>query len=119
MPLDDDLAAWLSLSLTPGLSSDGMRRLLAAFGDPQRALSATRAALGRHVPDPVAAAIKSGGAGEGLTQVGAWLEEPGNHIVTLADAEYPRQLLQRPDPPPLLYVKGRVDCEPPGARDRG
>ena len=64
MPLDDDLAAWLSLSLTPGLSSDGMRRPLAAFGDPLRTLSATRAALGRHVPDPVAAAIKSG-AGEG------------------------------------------------------
>jgi DNA processing protein len=109
MPLDDDLAAWLSLSLTPGLSSDGMRRLLTAFGDPQRTLSATRAALGRHVPDPVAAAIKSGGAGKGLTQVSTWLEEPVNHIVTLADAEYPRQLLQIPDPPPLLYVKGRVE----------
>lgn len=109
MPLDDDLAAWLSLSLTPGLSSDGMRRLLAAFGDPQRTLSATRAALGRHVPDPVAAAIQSGRAGEGLTQVSAWLEEPVNHIVTLADADYPRQFLQIPDPPPLLYVKGRVE----------
>ena len=109
MPLDDDLAAWLSLSLTPGLTNDGVRRLLAAFGDPRRVLDATRSALGRHVPASVAAAIKSGGAAEALTLAGAWLEDPVNHIVTLADSQYPRQLLQIPDPPPLLYVKGRAE----------
>ena len=39
----------------------------------------------------------------------AWLEDPANDIVTLADTRYPRQLLQIPDPPPLLHVKGRVE----------
>ena len=28
-------------------------------------------------------------------------------MITLADAEYPQALLQIPDPPPLIYVKGR------------
>ncbi len=109
MPIDEDIAAWLRLSLVPGLGSEGLRRLLTAFGGPERALAASRAALARHVGDAVAAAIKAGGADEAVAATGAWLGEPANHLVTLADASYPRQLLQIPDPPPLLYVKGRVD----------
>ena len=38
-----------------------------------------------------------------------WLEDDNNHIVTLADSEYPQALLNIPDPPLLLYVKGRLD----------
>ncbi len=109
MPLAEDLAAWLRLSLTPGLGSEGLRRLLAAFGGPEQALAASRAALARHVAEPVAAAIKQGGQDEAIAAVSAWLERPDNHVLTLADAGYPRQLLQIPDPPPLLYVKGRIE----------
>jgi DNA processing protein len=36
-----------------------------------------------------------------------WLAEPGNALLTLADAEYPPLLLEIPDPPLLLYVNGR------------
>jgi DNA processing protein len=39
----------------------------------------------------------------------AWLEDAQNHLVTLADATYPSTLLEIPDPPPLLYVKGHVE----------
>ena len=39
----------------------------------------------------------------------AWLEDSNNHIVTLADSDYPQALLNIPDPPLLLYVKGRLD----------
>ena len=39
----------------------------------------------------------------------AWAAEPGNRIVTLADAAYPRALLTTADPPVLLYVKGRAE----------
>ncbi len=109
MPFDQDLTAWLRLSLVPGLGSEGQRRLLTAFGGPEKALAASRAALARQVGEVVAAAIKAGGADEAITATTAWLEQPANHLVTLADASYPRQLLQIPDPPLLLYVKGRVD----------
>ena len=37
------------------------------------------------------------------------VELPGNHVLTLADTAYPRALLTMPDPPPLLYVKGRLE----------
>jgi len=107
MPLDDELTAWLRLTLVPGLTSERVRRLLSAFGGPQAALSASVAALSRHVPESVAAQIKRGIGNEAVDTVAAWLEEPANRIITLADSDYPQQLLQVPDPPPLLYVKGK------------
>ena len=109
MPLDDDLAAWLRLSLTPGLHGDALRRLLTAMGSPQQILAASRAALAPHVPAPVATAIQTGVPEDVLATAAAWLDDTANRIVTLADAEYPRQLLQIPDPPPLIYAKGRLD----------
>jgi DNA processing protein len=109
MPLDDELAAWLRLSLVPGLGSEGLRRLLAAHGGPLQVLMADRAELARLVPGSIASAIKQQPARDALAAASAWLDEPSNHIVTLADAQYPRQLLQIPDPPALLYVTGRVE----------
>ena len=73
MPLDEDLAAWLRLSLTPGLGSEGLRRLLAAFGEPQQTLVASRAALARHVPETVAAAIKENASARPVAAVSEWL----------------------------------------------
>lgn len=110
MPLDPDLTAWLKLSLTPGLTSAGMRRLLTAFGEPERVLAANRRALAEHVTDAVAAAIQEGATAEAAAAAGKWLEDPANSVVTLADRHYPRPLLQIPDPPPLLYVRGRAAC---------
>lgn len=39
----------------------------------------------------------------------AWLSGQGNRLLTLADSRYPKKLLQIPDPPLMLYVKGRLD----------
>jgi len=109
MPLDPELAAWLRLSLTPGLGGEALRRLLSAFGDPRHVLSADRGALAQHVNTATAAAIREGGSPEALAVAGAWLKDTANRIVTLADRHYPPRLLQIPDPPPLLYVKGRPE----------
>ncbi len=109
MALAADLAAWLKLSLTPGVDGARLRRLLAEFGDPERVLGANRAELARHVGAAAAAAIKDEVSAGAAVAAGAWLEEPGNHVVTLADAAYPRRLLEIPDPPALLYVKGRLE----------
>ncbi len=109
MALDKDLEHWLRLSLLAGLGDASFRRLLFAFGSPEQVLGASHPALLSVVPAPLANAICGGGARDGLTEVSDWLDDPANHIVTLADAHYPQALLQIPDPPPLLYVKGRVD----------
>lgn len=109
MPLDADLSAWLRLSLTPGLGGEALRRLLLAFGGPGQVLAARRAELAKYVGETVAASIRKYDAAPALSAAGAWLEEAVNDIITLADTRYPRLLLEIPDPPPLLYVKGRVE----------
>jgi DNA processing protein len=109
MPLAADLAAWLKLSLTPGVSGEAARRLLRAYGGPEQALGASRGELTRHVPDVVAAALKQGDVSDAVATVERWLEDPANQVLTLADAAYPPQLLQIADPPPLLYIKGRPE----------
>lgn len=40
------------------------------------------------------------------------IQHKGYRIVVLTDAEYPRLLRQIPDPPPFLYVRGRLTNDP-------
>ena len=107
MSLAPDLEAWLRLALTQGLGGESFRKLLSAFGGPEQVLAASRASLTAVVSGKIADAILNGTLHGDLASVEAWLADGNNHIVTLADTEYPQALLQTPDPPPLLYVKGR------------
>ena len=109
MGLSAELMPWLRVSLAPGVSGESLRRLLMAFGSPEEILGASAATLQKVVPDAVAHAVHQGPSGERLDAVAAWLDDPANRIITLADAEYPQALLQIPDPPPLLYAKGRLE----------
>jgi DNA processing protein len=104
----DEARYWLALSFIPGLGGETFRRLLAAFGPPENIFSATPAQLGAVCDPKIARAIAAGMDEAALAPALAWLAEPGNHLITLADAEYPQALLQTADPPPFLYVKGRL-----------
>lgn len=42
-----------------------------------------------------------------LDAVHSWLAQPGNSLMTLADEDYPRALLEIADPPVMLYCKGQ------------
>ena len=109
MPLDAELSSWLTLTQVPGLGNEGLRRLLQAFGSPTAVLAAPAAALKQIVRPVVASAIVKDPDNETLARTLNWLEDPLNHIITLADADYPQALLNIPDPPLLLYIKGRRD----------
>ncbi|MBU0592714.1 MAG: DNA-processing protein DprA [Pseudomonadota bacterium] len=102
-----ELSLWVALSLIHGLGGESYRRLLKTFGDPENIFTAGHSALEKVVRAPVARLISAGPEQEGLASTLEWLEEPLNHIVTLADEDYPRALLEVPDPPPLLYLKGQ------------
>jgi DNA processing protein len=39
----------------------------------------------------------------------SWLEAKGNSVITLVDADYPAQLKEIFDPPPLLFVRGKPE----------
>jgi DNA processing protein len=109
MPHDGELAAWLRLTLVPGLGGQRLRSLLSAFGLPSQVLGASRAALARALGEELAARLLSDENAAGVDAALAWAALPGNAIVALGDDAYPPLLLETPDPPALLYVRGRVE----------
>lgn len=109
MTEDPDLAAWLRLTLVPGLGGERQRSLLQAFGLPSRIFAASQPEIARVIGDKLAAAVEKHDNGEEIDAALRWAGEPGNHLLTLADPDYPKLLLEIPDPPVLLYVKGRTD----------
>ena len=108
-PRDEELAAWLDISLVPGLGPAQFRALLSAFGLPQNILRASREELGRVVSPPIASAILTRDRKQSIDDALSWAGRPGQSILTLADANVPRQLLEISDPPPMLYVRGRAE----------
>ena len=105
----DDARYWLALSLIPGLGGETFRRLLSALGPPENIFSAAPEQLRAVCDAKIARAIGAGVDDQALAPTLQWLCEAGNHLITLGDTEYPRALLEIPDPPPFLYVKGRVE----------
>jgi DNA processing protein len=82
---------------------------LKEFGLPEKILAATRPQLERAAGPAAAQLLNPGAIAPAVEHALRWAEAPGNAIVTLADAAYPRLLLEIPDPPPLLYAVGRVE----------
>jgi DNA processing protein len=110
-PLDSGLADWVRLSLVPGLGDATLRNLLRALGLPARVFGAARADLAAVAGEARAQAILGARNDSAIAQrvdlALQWAASGGNAIVTLADDDYPRGLLEAADPPPLLYLKGR------------
>lgn len=102
-----DIESWLGLGLIDGLGDESIRRLLVAFGSPAGIFSANLAALERVVKRKVAHSIAQGVDEKKIAATLGWLKDPANSVVTLADPDYPSLLLNIPDPPPLLYLKGK------------
>lgn len=105
-PSGSEPEAWLSLDLISGLGAGGIRRLLSSFGSPAAALQQSAAALAPILGPKLAAVVTVGPSPERLSAALAWLENDRNHLLTLADDDYPQRLLETPDPPALLYMKG-------------
>ncbi|WP_322031548.1 DNA-processing protein DprA [Paraburkholderia sp. J76] len=112
LPLSsEELAAWLRLALARGLRPAALRALLGAFGLPQNVLAQPFAALAAVAGAPAAHAALAEPRADFAAQLEAllpWRAAPGNALITLADPAYPARLLDMPDPPPLLYAKGRL-----------
>ncbi|MFL9867947.1 DNA-processing protein DprA [Paraburkholderia fungorum] len=107
-----ELAAWLRLALAPGLKPAALRLLLGAFGLPAAIFNQPLEALAEIAGETAARAVLAPPIPDfdaQLDAVIAWRELPGNHVVTLDDPAYPPALLTMTDPPPLLYIKGRLN----------
>lgn len=107
----EEVAAWLRLLETPAVGRESARRLLAAFGSPEAALSAPSSTRREVVPAEPAKALEQEFENFPtlLAATWRWLSDDSTgprHILTLGDPAYPELLLQTADPPLLLYVQG-------------
>ncbi|MGH8764222.1 MAG: DNA-processing protein DprA [Burkholderiales bacterium] len=109
MSVDPALAGWLQLTLSPGLGNATIRELLKKFGLPEYILGTKRSMLASLVGDDRVRTLDSAPVAQAVEQALAWLEQPEHTLVTLADAAYPRLLLEIGDPPPVLYCHGRAE----------
>lgn len=103
---DPDAALWVALSQIHGLGGQRLCQLLRSLGDPSAIYAASFKELSTIVDAEMARRIAEGPDEDALAPTLAWLQQPGNHLLTLADSRYPQTLLQIADPPPLLYAKG-------------
>jgi len=109
----DEFSAWLRLLETPGVGREAARALLASFGSPEAVLQASTEARKTVVlPGPAAALAQIPEQFEARLSAGwQWLTsgDEARDVVALGDPRYPRILLDSPDPPLLLYVRGSID----------
>ena len=105
-----EVAQWIQLVLTRGVGSETGRRLLARFGLPQHIFSASSSALAEVAGSKIARSLLTPPPSDiaaCIARTLLWLKQPDHHLLTLADTDYPPQLLNIPDPPLLLYAKGK------------
>jgi len=106
----EELRYWIGFNLVKGIGPAKVRRLLDHFGDLATAWSARAeelrlAGLDRRSLENLVAAR----AGIDLDLALKRVEQAGIQVLTWDDAEYPRNLLNIAQPPPVLYVKGKLN----------
>ena len=108
----DSIRPWFHLKSVPGVGNLLCKRLIDRFKSPENILQASDQELlqvngltQRHV-----AAIKNHKP-KGIEAELALAENKDYRFVTLTDSNYPRLLREIPDPPPFLYVYGRLEGE--------
>ena len=106
----NDWEWWLRLVLTPGVSAAVQRRLLSLAGPPESALRVPERELAKVVGEAHAKALVAGPDRHQLQRSLRWLADGGHWLLTLADAAYPRRLLEIADPPIALFASGQAEA---------
>lgn len=109
MSSTESLKDWLRLTLIPGIGSETQRKLLRAFGLPEAIFSAAHGDLREIIGDSLATALLETDNADLVRSACEWSSGDNQHVVTIADREYPQALLEIADPPTLIYVRGRLD----------
>jgi len=107
----DNILPWFILKSVPGIGDLLFKRLIDRFNSPELVFEATQEDLieVEGITPRLAAAIKKYKIGDLVKKDLDLVMQKKYKIVTMTDMEYPPLLLQIPDPPPFLYVLGRLD----------
>jgi len=106
----EHLRSWIGLSSIPGIGRITFRRLVAHFGSAGRVLSASENEQREYagLSGKVISELRSFPWQERAEEELAKAEAAGVAIITAADPAYPGPLLNTPDPPLFLYIKGSL-----------
>lgn len=115
----NDPASVLALTLIPGLGPVLISRALGALGGAEAVLAATPERL-RTVPGigPERAKLFREHRAASVQKAAVELaraRDLGATVIALGTPDYPPLLAEAPDPPPIVYVRGRLE---PASRDR-
>jgi len=110
-----ELRAWIALRLTPGIGTVVCKNLLEAFGSPERIMAAPQEELAAvdGMSPRLAVVLKSSRANPEVDCELKKLSATDIHVITYNAPDYPLPLKNIYDPPPYLYVRGRLqpaDC---------
>lgn len=106
----ETLLPWFRLKRVPGIGNHLYKRLIERFGSPQRVFDAAADTL-RQVEGITPSLVRGIHRRPVFDPIARELDLARQHrigIITFADSEYPALLRQIPDPPPILYAKGRL-----------
>lgn len=111
--MGQDVFHWLALSLTPGVGSILLARLVARFGSPEAVFRASVTELGEidGLTGKVAEEIRKGPQERAVDRELERVRAAGARILTLSDEAYPSRLKEIYDPPAVLYVNGELKKE--------
>ena len=106
--INSDSTAWIALHQTIGLGNAALCQLLNKFGSAEAIYSASISQLREVVDEDIARKINAGIDVDAIAPTLNWLQKDNAHIVTLADANYPKLLLEISNPPAVLYAIGNL-----------
>jgi DNA processing protein len=106
----ESLIQWLGLKTVPGVGNRLFLHLIQHFGGPEKVFSASRRELSQveGVSDRLASVIQGHKIPKEVQHDLALAQENGVSVITFSDPNYPTLLRQIHDPPPVLYVCGRL-----------
>ena len=105
---DDEVRPSLVLRGLPGLGPVRFKEIVDAFGTAAKALAAGPESLDRWIDPRGLAALRDGAGERGADRILRQCRDLGIGITALGAANYPASLRELPDPPPVLYWRGRL-----------
>jgi DNA processing protein len=106
----ESLVQWFTLKSVPGIGNLLFRRLIDRFGTPGRVLKASRNLLKQvqGITPRLATAIARHTTPDDVYREIDAITRSKFQVLTQNDGAYPQLLLHIPDPPPVLYLYGRL-----------
>ncbi|MCK4728399.1 MAG: DNA-processing protein DprA [Desulfobacterales bacterium] len=109
----EPLIYWLGLKTVPGVGNRLFLHLIQHFGEPEKVFSASTGELLQveGVNDRLASVIQGHKMPKEVQEDLALAQKNGVGIITFSDTDYPTLLRHIHDPPPVLYVCGKLHSD--------